>query len=348
MASQLNRFLCGCGASQYGQLLCSEVRTEPVIINREEFFFKDNDIIMVQAGRWSTAVLLKGDKVFLYGNIINIEGLCDKNLLINPESGGTEFFNISKIAIGDEHLILLGNNGQILAFGNVANSYREHIMGKIVNVFAKFDKSAFVMENNRVLITNYAKGNITIEFSSQVKDVALTASSFGVLSQDALYIFDDEGQMMFEIENIVSVAASENIFIILKNNSAVFELLESGKTRQIHGIDGVAIKVFAGSNHYGVITLDGECWMWGCGLFGQLGSGKKEYASIPEKTKIKVGYRVIDVHAGECHSIFLITKDNTFSHKIPEEMKTSDYIKVVNTTFLVSGSLIASQYDYKF
>jgi alpha-tubulin suppressor-like RCC1 family protein len=150
------------------------------------------------------------------------------------------------------------------------------------------------------------------------------------------------------IRDVVSAAASADRYAILRPDGRVYEILGNGSRRHITGIEGNPIRVFAGGAHFGCVTLEGECWMWGCGNRGQLGNGRFTVAFTPSKVILKDGFCVIDGVAGEEHTMLMTVKDDDFVPVLPDRMKSNEYLRMVRLANALPGAFVASELDAKF
>jgi hypothetical protein len=176
----------------------------------------------------------------------------------------------------------------------------------------------------------------------------ISENGYGILSKThVLYSFPTNGPPAV-IPEVVSCAAANDRFIILKPDGRIFEMSPSGTRRQVHGVHGNPIKVFAGGAHFGCVTFEGEAWTWGCGARGQLGDGSYTISFTPRRVLMKDDLRVTDAAAGEEHTLLMAVKDHSFVPKMPEIMKENSYMKMVRMTTALQGAFVASEFDSKF
>ena len=63
------------------------------------------------------------------------------------------------------------------------------------------------------------------------------------------------------------------------------------------------VAVSAGTHHSIALTADGGVWSWGSGTFGKLGHGDLQRQQLPKKVEALAGRRVVEVSAGDNHSL---------------------------------------------
>ena len=163
-----------------------------------------------------------------------------------------------------------------------------------------------------------------------------------------LYLFKKlDDKCTAKINNVVSIASSRKLLIILKSDGRVYELHDD-KLIQITGFEGLPIKVFAGGAHYGLITYDGNSWTWGCGTSGQLGNGYFFNLAKPQKFIINNDYKVINASAGEEHTLFDVCPSSDFSIILPDLMRKEELVNSYIMNEKLGISVKIPEFDLKF
>jgi len=298
--------IASCGSSQFGQ----STQTNDISIPVE---CSISGIEQIKAGGWHNAcICIKGISFWGCNNDQQIPK-ASSNLLRSPSSYQVAY-DLHNIALGSKHTVLHLKNNSILSFGSNSNlQLPPNVVSDVINVYAKFEASAVVTSSNLV-IYGIGSGQISIPIDGIPKNVELTTKGCAILTeQNRLLIYEGDCKVS-EFDGVISVAASRKKVIFLSADSRVFEI-EGTDRIQVGGIPEIPIKVFAGSAHYGCVTFEGSCYMWGCGTRGQLGNGLFSYQFIPQRVIIDPKKRVIDACAGEDHSLFLLTKEEVFMPK---------------------------------
>ena len=338
-------FIFTCGSGEYGQTTEINDSCFLIPIQSEESQFKHYDIQFIKCGSWNSFAYLKNGKLFSWGLLNSFNHLkIENNFSLIPIDFNIEIKNIKKISLGDYHLIILNNEGKVFFYGNSFELIKTDEI--IIDIYAKFTKSVLITINGNIIISEPLKNQIIFK-EEEYLNISLTETQIGILTKNGLKIYNELNEFYF-ISNVILVESNRDKFLILMKNSLIYEIYKNGIKKQIYGIIGIPINIFSGNNHFGVITLEGDCWTWGNGLKGQLGTGIFLNSNLPKKIIIKEGYKIVSGCGGENHSIFLSIKEGSYNMKIPEKMKLDDYIQIIRTKYLLNDQYLPSQLDMKF
>ena len=141
--------------------------------------------------------------------------------------------------------------GMIQYHGFSGNFGKQMLVSIGRNVFAKFEFSAVLRENNIIYVWGYDKKSFKINVKSDEVPKHVELAPFGtyvLCESNYLYFFDVENEK-YCYSDIISVAASRTKAILLKKDGRVFTDM-NGKLIQVPGITDVPIKVFGGGAHF--------------------------------------------------------------------------------------------------
>ena len=336
--------VAACGSSQFGQL----TQTSDVSIPYE---FVVPSIDSIKSGGWHSAVLCSNEHVAFWGSNIDKQIPNVQTTLLRSPTNYQIPLKYAKIALGAKHTLVLSKTGNLQCFGsNAQQQFPPTEITKVKDIFAKFDYSCVIHENNTI----YVCGGSQKPFKIQLKDnreipklIEPTPYGIYILCQSLNLYFYQNDKELYSFKNIVSIASSRTKAVVLKKDGRIFYDIK-GKLLQIPGINDIPIKVFAGGAHFGCITLSGDCYTWGCGTRGQLGNGLFSNQAKPVKVIFDEKKCVIDAAAGEEHTIFLVCKDDVFTPMIDKEMKKEVLPSSVSAAMIRDCSYIPPDFDVKF
>ena len=336
--------VAACGSSQFGQ----STQTSDISVPYE---FVVPSIDSIQAGGWHSAILCANQHVAFWGSNIDQQIPNVQSSLLRSPTNYQIPLVYSQIGLGSKHTLVLSNTGNLQCFGsNAQNQFPPTSFTKIKKIFAKFEYSGIITENNTIFVWGGSQKSIKIQLSDAnevPKLLELTPYGIYILCESLKLYFYIRDQEIYSYDNIVSVASSRTKAIVLKTDGRLYNDIK-GKLIQITGINDLPIKVFAGGAHYGCVTLNGDCYTWGCGTRGQLGNGLFSNHAKPVKVLFDEKKCVIDAAAGEEHTIFLICKDDVFTPIVDKAMKVQPLTASLSASMIRDCSYIPPDYDIKF
>lgn len=353
------------GSGEFGQTTQLNDVNIPVPVLKGTNFSK------VFAGGWNSAAISLDGDLMVWGRTSSFKTTDQSaNLFNEPKeensnnSVGPSSFNVTPLlvqsnaksaALNDNNVIILNQTGSIhfTSFNNQTVTVSE-----ATNVFSRH-QTVIIFQKEKIFLYTPLQG-FSSEFQLPSNEIpihaAITHKGFAILSDQhvlRVYLSSPESTstsdcLVETISEVVDVAASNDKYIILKNNSVILEIFPQQGKRQITGINGTPISLFAGGAHYGCITFEGDCWTWGAGTRGQLGTGSFSNSFRPAKIILKDGNKVISAAAGEEHTILLAINETMFVPTLPDAMKGNDYLKMIRIDASISGAFVASEFDSKF
>lgn len=325
------------GSSEFAQ-------TTQMIDSNIPVHVRTNNIEKIYAGGWLSAYLSSDGELFMWGSAKDTQksGVLKDNLA-EPTSICTF---VQSAALGDHHSLILTKKGQVIAIG--PETMFQNQLPDSYAIFAKFNQSAvFTKEDTVVHVGPYGSQIISVPNEIPIS-MTFYEKGYAVLCKSNKLYMRTEGLPEVVIENVVAATSSREKLLILLKNSRLFHVTPNGNKIQMSGINGTPISVFAGGAHFGCITFEGDCWMWGCGTRGQLGNASFTNSYFPTKILLKDDLKIIDASAGEEHTIIMAVKENNFVPSIPDSMKDNDYMKMVRMSTAFPAAFVASEFDSKF
>lgn len=257
--------------------------------------------------------------------------------------------NNNKVVIGNNGILDLKLDGTVnyVSLSNIQVPIDTSI--KYSDVFANNYKYCLVDTNKTIHV--YTERGDVLEFqltAGEPKIVCPTLNTVGVLTTDYRFIiYLDNSDDFYEFKDIIHVASSEDRFIAITTKSFVFEIYENGTKKQIFGFKGTPISAFCGIRHYGVLTYQGDAFLWGWGLSGQLGNGVCMNSDHPVKAKFDDSLRIVAADGGAEHTVFLAVKEMAFTPMLPPVMLNSPYIQTIRTIMNIDGAMNPDNKDVK-
>ncbi len=287
------------GDNEYGQLGTSDFKERdlPFNINKNLNLKTNNSIIQISLGHFHSAVLLNNGKVYSWGsnNFYQLAIDVDSKQEINQPIQ-CDVVNIKKIACGQDQILFLDKNGDVLVTGN--------------NEDGKLNPQN---KNENI------KQPEMIEIPERVKKIFANTVNALITEKDDLYIW---GSFLGEVVEMHNPFADEDHdgSMNTKKDPQVTSNLSSkyqGNRSQLKiRIDTVGL----GSDFIVAADDYGECYSWGNNDQGQLGqvidenqSGVVPYENHPKKLLIFQPFDVKSIHIGNNFSLLLLAekaKDN--------------------------------------
>ncbi|KAH0794761.1 alpha-tubulin suppressor-like RCC1 family protein [Histomonas meleagridis] len=345
MHSQPNIFYA-CGSSEFTQIGQAQNVTYPIELATP------NNCIKVIAGSWHTIFYSQAKPNHLSFCGCNSEGQipgCSTETVQNlytPQLKITN--NPENVVAGDTFTLLLKEDGTIEKYGkiNLPDSF-----SNIKKLYAKFQIVIGITNDNKIL---YFDGEKVTQLSIPQPESILYATNYlengcSILTQDGtLYVYQDNStDPINKFTDIISVASTRKMAAVIASDGRAYEIRRN-RLLQITGFAGLPIRIFAGGAHFGIITYQGECWTWGCGTSGQLGTGSYSNSPIPRKVVIPKDMKIVDACAGEDNTLFSLCSLSEYSVMLPEPMKSQPLPQSNVTTALIDFAFNAPEFDLKF
>ena len=343
------------GSGEFGQTTQISDSNSPVLA------LKDMSFENIYAGSWNSAAITTDGDLMVWGRMDSIKPTNQTSNIYDEEKDEINTnlppsFNqvplqvksgVKIVALNNYHTIILNQQEPIhFLYDNQQISIPD-----ATNIFSR-DKTIIVFKEKTICVYSPFVG-LPNEFCLPPPELpikaAITQNGFGILSdKQILRIYTENETDSLIINDIISFSASNTKYIILKPNGRIFTTCSKGGMVQVYGISGNPISVFAGGAHYGCVTFEGDCWTWGAGIKGQLGTASFSNSLKPKKVILKEGMRVIAAVAGEEHTVILTVKDTFFVPTLPDAMKKNDYMKMIRMDAAIPGAFVASEFDSKF
>lgn len=349
----------GCGTSNLGQIGQASDTAIPTSVMAKDV----KDII---SGSWTSIFINQNNNASFLG--CNRDGQIPyaQTSIVSSRlfPQNMEEVNRNQIAIGDFFTVLIDGKKSLITYGKITilDQIKELQFSK---VFAKFSWLVGITIDNKIVVyfSNHPEikevvylnlQNENENYLENIKTItSFTESKIAILTNSGnLYVYDrqknpENNVILTPIFNkIVSVASTRSRSIILKSDGRVFESIDD-KLILITGYEGLPISLFAGGASLGIITYQGDCYMWGCGTHGQLGNGTFMNAAYPQKV-IFDDTKVVSASAGEEHTLFLTVNASHFSVLLPELMRSEVVPYAVSMSETIPYGFAPPEFDVKF
>ena len=345
------------GSGEFGQTTQINDSNSPILA------LKDMNVENIFAGSWNSAAITIDGDLMVWGRMDSIKPVNQTSNIYDEEKDENNTnlppsFNqvpllvksgVKTVSLNDYHTIIL-NQQDFLHFPTFDN--QSISISDATNVFSR-NKTVIVFKKNTIYVYSPFVG-LPNQFCLPSPELPIKAAiahdGFAILSDNQtlrIYAENDDNSPLI-IKDVISFSASNSKYIILKPNGCIYTTCSKGGMVQVYGICGNPISVFAGGAHYGCVTFEGDCWTWGAGIKGQLGTASFSNSLRPKKVVLKEGMRVVAAAAGEEHTVILTVKDTFFVPTLPEPMKKNEYMKMIRMDAAIPGAFVASEYDSKF
>ena len=335
----------GCGTSQFGQLGQTISASVPTMIGVK-------DIEHIFSGGWTSIFLNTGNTASFLG--CNSSGQIpyaqteSVTILYSPQN--MRKLKKCEIACGDMFTAILNDQGTIEFFGKFTAP--ENIKQiQFTSLFARFDWVAAIAKDGIYICKDEQKEAVKVVLQNEEKISLITSfteAKVAILAESGnLYIYDGTNEKLLPLyDKIVSVASTRSRPIILKSDGRVYEVLGE-KSILVTGYEGLPIALFAGGASLGLITFQGDGYMWGTGTHGQLGNGAFLNAAQPQKVLLE-DRKIKSAVGGEEHTLFLTVKENHFAVLLPELMMNEDLPKAIVAAATIPYGFKPPEFDSKF
>ena len=355
----VNYSVLGCGTSNLGQIGQTSDTAIPTNIMAK-------DVKEIFSGGWTSIFINQNNNVSFLG--CNKDGqipYAQTSIVssrLSPQN--MEEIHQNQIASGDFFTVLIDSKNSLNAYGKISLSDQIKEL-KFSKVFAKFAWLAGITTDNKILVyfnnspevkdavflnlsndnNNYLESISTITSFTESK-IAILTNSGNLYVYDKLKDPEANATLSPVFDHIVSVASTRSRSILLKNDGRVYESIDN-KLILITGYEGLPISLFAGGASLGLITLQGDCYMWGCGTHGQLGNGTFMNTAYPQKVVLD-DKKIVAAAAGEEHTLFLAVKSNQFSVLLPDLMKNEIIPYAASMSETIPYGFAPPEFDVKF
>eukprot|EP01091_Cochliopodium_minus_P004629 TRINITY_DN1451_c1_g3_i1.p1 TRINITY_DN1451_c1_g3~~TRINITY_DN1451_c1_g3_i1.p1 ORF type:complete len:406 (-),score=90.61 TRINITY_DN1451_c1_g3_i1:1221-2438(-) len=220
---------------------------------------------------------------------------------------------IKALSCGRQHTLLLRNNGELyscgdntngaLGIGSFVNSGTfQHVMtDKEIKWIGASNSTSIIYKNNGDLFlagTNIFKTGNTNSFKLILNDKNITKMCVG--GDVIAFYYEKEkelklcgrnfvSQLKFKVEDLVSICGGNLHFLYLTKSGEVYGLGGSfsnlgigfKKTPKLIMKDPQIISICCGGNHNAIYKRNGDLFVFGNNIFGQLGINSKERKETP-------------------------------------------------------------------
>lgn len=366
MSSETKTTLMGCGTSILGQL--GQVGDSPAPTP-----IAAKGVVHIEASGWTSFLIHDNGQASFLG--CNKDGQIPhaQTAIINTPLSPSQIKKVPKdsICCADYFTAVLSQEGSLSIFGkfNLPDQLKDK---KFSSIFAKFNWLAGITKENELYcIFNELDSEGKQQFSTYSRITLVnseitptninTITSFSesqiaiLTDAGSLYVFPKsqsnnektiELQPKFPDFKIVSVASTRSKAIILISDGRIYEVVNTSLVL-VSGYNGLAISLFGGGASLGLITYEGDCYMWGCGTHGQLGNGSFSNFATPRKVDFDDSC-VIEAAAGEEHTLFLTSKPNAYSVLLPKLMKNQYVPYSISMMGTIPDGFKPPEFDVKF
>lgn len=310
-----------------------------VVAEEEECFVPglvnlEDKVVMLSAGDSHTAALTEDGKVWAWGTFRDSSGpigLVENGKLEKTPVRVLEGIEITKICSGSDHLVMLGREGQVWTMGNAEQGQ----LGRVGEMFAhrggrrgmkcllqpeqvrvrtKFGVFKDVWAGSYNTVARTGSGEIVVMGLNNYTQVAIPL-------EKGLTFFMPEVSKELGKKALSVVAMGQHHALCLEDGGAVYSLGRQEYGRLGLGEGGTdatvptllpqvqdCVEVACGTAVSYAVTADGDCYSWGMGTNGQLGTGDDEDKFEPVKMggKQLQGKKVICVSSGGQHTILVV------------------------------------------
>lgn len=349
----------GCGTSNLGQIGQASDTAIPTSIMVK-------DVKDVISGSWTSIFINQNNNVSFLG--CNKDGqipYAQTSIVssrLYPQN--MEEIHRNQIASADFFTALIDSKNSLSTYGKITLLDQMKEL-KYTKIFAKFEWLAGITTDNKIIayFSNHSEKKDPVflnlsddnnNYTENIKTItSFTEHKIAILTNSGnLYVYDKLKNPETNVtlsplfDKIVSVASTRSRSILLKSDGRVYESIDD-KLILITGYEGLPISLFAGGASLGLITFQGNCYMWGCGTHGQLGNGTFMNAAYPQKVIID-DKKVVSASAGEEHTLFLTVKSNQFSVLLPDLMKNEVIPYAVSMSETIPYGFAPPEFDVKF
>jgi len=291
-------------------------------------------VVMLSAGDSHTAALTEDGNVWAWGTFRDSSGpigLVEVGRMEKSPVRVLEGIEITKICSGSDHLAMLGRDGKIWTMGNGEQGQ----LGRVGEIFAHRGGRRglkFLLKPEQVRISSrlgsfqdvWAGSYNTLARTGSGKIVVMGLNNYTQVAipvAKGLTFFMPEVSEELGKKELSIVAMGQHHALCLEKNGSVYSL-----GRQEYGRLGLGevgedalvptvvpqmqdcVEVACGTAVSYAVTAGGDCYSWGMGTNGQLGTGDDEDKFEPVKMggKQLQGKKVICVSSGGQHTVMVV------------------------------------------
>eukprot|EP00092_Neocalanus_flemingeri_P036995 GFUD01040278.1.p1 GENE.GFUD01040278.1~~GFUD01040278.1.p1 ORF type:complete len:513 (-),score=145.40 GFUD01040278.1:94-1632(-) len=292
----------------------------------------EGKVVMLSAGDSHTAALTEEGNVWAWGTFRDSSGpigLVDVMKIEMFPVRVLEGVEVTKICSGSDHLVMLGRKGQVWTMGNGEQGQ----LGRVGEMFAhrggrRGIKALLKPEQVRV---KTRMGGFRNVWAGSYNTVARTGSDEVVVmglnnyTQMAIPLVKGLTFYMPEVSEGLTkewdeVAMGQHHAVCLEQGGLVFSLGRQEYGRLGLGEGGTdatspvavselqdCVAVACGTAVSYAVTAGGDCYSWGMGTNGQLGTGGEDDSHVPVKMggELLQGKKVIAVSSGGQHTVLI-------------------------------------------
>ena len=309
------------------------------VVEEEECFLPgvvdmvEGKVVMLSAGDSHTAALTEEGNVWVWGTFRDSSGpigLVENMKMEKKPVKVLEGVEVIKICSGSDHLVMLAREGQLWTMGNSEQGQ----LGRVAEMFGHRGGRrglTALLKPEQVRVKSRMNGFKDV-WAGSYNTVARTGSDevvvMGLNNYNQMAIPLARGLTFFmpEIsEDLTSkewgvVAMGQHHAICLEKGGLVYSLgrQEYGRLGLGEGggdatspttVPGLrdCVEVACGTAVSFAVTAEGDCYSWGMGTNGQLGTGGDEDSHLPIKMggKQLQGRKVITVSSGGQHTVII-------------------------------------------
>jgi len=298
----------------------------------------DEKIVQISAGDSHSAALTETGQVWIWGTfrdssgpigLVNWSELEKLPVKVTFDAGSV---SVVKIASGSDHLAMLTQEGEIFTMGNSEQGQLGRVPEKFghrggrrggqfllqpdkIHSKSKSKKFNNVWAGSYNTLASTTAGEILVMGLNNYSQMGIDHNKSG-LTFFMPVISDDLSKREWE-----HIAIGQHHVLALEKNGKVYCLGRSeygrlglgegtgdaAESTPVPGVPGACGQVACGTAVSYTITKEGDCYSWGMGTNGQLGTGEDEDVWSPTviKSKQTESREVLSVSSGGQHTVFL-------------------------------------------
>ena len=222
------------------------------------------------------------------------------------------------VAAGEQHTVLLQNDGTLLAWGD--NTYGQ--LGDGSNIAARAVPGPVSNLTSVVAVSSGARHTLVLKSDGTLW--AWGSNGSGQLG-DGTTTTRNAPARVGTLTNIVAIAAGNYHNLALRADGTLWAWGSNGSGRlgdgttsqrnspvQVTSLSGI-VAIAAGYKHSLAVKSDGTVWAWGSNTNGQLGDGTTTARSAPVQIPTLAGVGIVSLAAGDSHSLAVSSTGNVYA-----------------------------------